>query len=235
MPQAKERPLLVSPGLVRAYLAGRKTQTRRIIKPQPVEHDFGVGGVNVAFTKPQLVDGYEAVGVKTMVADNFAYMKESCLPYGRKGGKLWVREEWGVAPNFDDVPPRDLSSDLGVLYRATSKATGGRWRRSFHMPRWACRLILDVVGIRVQRLQDITPKDAIAEGVLHEQSPEKFRAAAAMVGGPYPRGIFAYLWDEINGAGAWERNDWVWVIETKPVVTFKGVQVVWRPDMGGGE
>lgn len=194
--EAKERPILFSGPMVRALLAGTKTQTRRVVKPQPTEF---VGGPGV-----KLADGSPAplVPLDDTVEP---YGSEIRCPYGLPGDRLWVRESWS--------PTNQLSH--GVLYRADfTSPEVGRWKPSIHMPRWASRILLDVTGVRVERLQDISEADARAEGAK-ECDPVSGREV--LLAGPSQRGSFVLhyrdIWEQINGAGSWDANPWVWVVE----------------------
>ena len=195
---SRERPVLFSGAMVRAILAGTKTQTRRVIAPvQPRE------------------DGLWPAG-RDPVPD---------CPFGRAGDTLWVRETWGPLAG-------------GVTYRATANTEspdGNRWRPSIHMPRWASRLSLEIVSVRVERLQAITGEDAAAEGITIKlgAAPGTFAIPVSDPGftqalppGPLTtltesavaRAWFASLWDSINGARSpWDANPWVWVVSFRRV------------------
>ena len=173
-----ERPILFSGPMVRALLDGRKTQTRRVVKPQP---DAALGDLPGA-------------------AWNAGFVNVSC-PYGAPGDTLWARETWGP---FEG----------GFIYRADEgpnvKPDDGRWHPSIHMPRWASRLTLHIKSVRVERLQEISEADALAEGCtakLAEEAPALDEA----------RQDFRELWESINGPGSWDANPWVWVVEFKRV------------------
>lgn len=158
----KSRPILFSGPMVRAILNGTKTQTRRVVKPQPVKNGkfwevFGAGW-SMDHGNVPCVPGHS-------LANN--------CPYGVPGDELWVRETW--AP----VSPFDPSPETGAFYRADylddphgpdgEKSPEGRyrtWKPSIHMPRWACRIKLEVTGVRVERLNDIIGADAEAEGCV---------------------------------------------------------------------
>lgn len=196
----KERPILFSAPMVRALLAGTKTQTRRIIKPAPRE-DISIGGVRGLVVNGQVTD-----------ADGWAAWNR-CL-YGRPGDRLWVREAWRSGRLTDRFPPREMTPHP-VWYEADGQAPdacNGKLRPGMFMPRWASRITLEVTGVRVERLQDISDADAVAEGIgLNEHAigvPLTNPAGETM-----PRATYRVLWDSINGAGAWERNCWVWVVE----------------------
>lgn len=205
----KEHPILFSTAMVKAILEGRKTQTRRVIKPQ-INADE-VGAVGKSFFTP---DGMVSIrGVHDGVPGCEWFRK---LPYGLKGDLLWVRETFRLQ-NFAR-PNGRFSAD--ICYRADG-AIGERvgnlsdnerigWRPSIHMPRWASRITLEVTGVRVERVKDITLDGVFSEGIT---------AAAASSVNRNPVGYFRNLWDTINakrGYG-WDVNPWVWVVEFKRV------------------
>ena len=119
-------------------------------------------------------------------------------PYGKRGDKLWVREIWAK-----------MQSGV-VAYRADINGEEKlKWKPSIYMPRAASRITLQITDVRVERLQDISEADAIAEGCVAEEGDEEdgflFKASDQ----------YALLWEEINGEGSWDKNPWVWVIEFK--------------------
>ena len=135
----KERPMLFSGPMVRAILDGRKTQTRRIIKPQP------------KFV-PRWLDEGHWYGLR--------------CPYGEPGDRLWVRETWAAPHKYDALPPRLIPVGTNIHYRSTWEGPCGlRWRPSIHMPRWASRVTLEITNIRAERLHKISEKDCEAEGI----------------------------------------------------------------------
>lgn len=215
----KERPILFSGPMVRAILDGTKTQTRRIVKPQPhFERRFAGDGLVLHKKKhDQTTSIYSP-----LIADH--------CPYGQPGDRLWVRETWQKA-----------GGDTGYWYAATdSEADDGaspvsRWKPSIHMPRWASRINLLITGVRVERLQDIWNNDTacIAEGI-EEMPSEKagpewrwwrnYTPGNGWTGDGgkpdrlgHPGNSFATLWKSINGADSWDPNPWVWVVEFKVV------------------
>ncbi|NML34889.1 hypothetical protein HHL14_29200 [Paraburkholderia sp. G-4-1-8] len=208
----KERPILFSGPMVRALLDGSKTQTRRVVKPQPVEQTGWVGGAYWG-RRP-------ARGI--LPADQWCIrdMLQFC-PYGQPGDRLWVRETWrGVVEISAPGAPLEYGvaryvPDERYCRRVEYQATQGRdsepWRPSIHMPRWASRITLEVTGVRVDRLQDINEDDAIAEGatpsiVGADLEHLKFRAG------------FQSLWDSLaTPATNWQANPWVWVIKLKRI------------------
>lgn len=176
----KERPILFSAPMVRAILEGRKTQTRRVIKPQPESH-----------LDPDSVKGAWESG----------FIDVKC-PYGQPGDRLWVRETFAWLPD-------GLNADQNhgrYHYRADGDLAV-KWQPSIHMPRIASRITLRIKDVRVERLQDISDADALAEGV--DQTNTSIRGYAAE--------RFKRLWSSINGADSWHSNPWVWVIEFKKV------------------
>ena len=224
-----DRPILFSAPMVRAILDGTKTQTRRIVKPQPRDEWRPV----VSHYYPTIIDrhGDEAPGQEVYGASDEVEGRK--CPYGQPGDRLWVRETWAAHWMYNDVPPSAAQSERCDLRRTDNRwfaADGnggpsqhglepdglrGRWRPSIHMPRWASRITLEVTGVRVERLQDISEVDAQAEGCALEcMTPTGDDSGSAIYG---PGGYLA-LWEAINGAGAWDQNPWVWVVEFKPVV-----------------
>lgn len=207
----KERPILFSAPMVRAILEGRKTQTRRVVKPQPIDGNTKYPGVYPA---------REYMGPK-MTGKWGAYLGESgadfhVSPYGKPGDRLWVRETWQAVQSwqeygvwFRDEIDADGAAIEDVCYRADDpKPDEIGWRPSIFMPRRFSRITLEVTGVRVERLGEITEEDAIAEGSQPILEPPDGGSA------PHAEG-FRQLWNSIHGPGAWQSNPWVWVIEFK--------------------
>jgi hypothetical protein len=184
-----ERPILMSAPMVRAILDGRKTQTRRIVKPQLIAQ------------KGSLV---------TKAAEIWQLFGWAC-PYGSHGDRIWVKETWRVASVCDNVPIEHIRGEkayAGIRYIADNPTDlSGKTRPSIFMPRWASRITLEITEVRVQRLQDICKNDVIAEGTpgfeLEKTSEDEARAC------------YRELWKSINGKGSWEKNPWVWVLTFK--------------------
>lgn len=207
-----EHPILFSGEMVRAILAGKKTQTRRVIKPQP-DSDWSP---QVGLFHPTVVDdeGEERPGIEIYGASD-ENCGRKCL-YGKPGDRLWVRESWGL----HDTEPKDGPDGAHVYFKATDgdrhELRYQKWRPSIHMPRWASRLTLEITDIRVERVRHISEADAIAEGL------EPTRPLYGDCGGYVHEGhkeSFAKLWDEINGERGfpWYTNPWVWVIEFRRI------------------
>jgi hypothetical protein len=211
------RPILFSGEMVRAILAGRKTQTRRVVTPQTSTGLPRKLWPGLDWSRAFPDSGYWARGdcwywhvPRPTITDEPV---ERVYPLYQPGDTLWVRETWAVSPNFEHQDP------VPVDYRATF--TGdvsdlGRWRSPRFMPRWASRLTLRVTGVRAERLQDITWPDIRAEGV---DCPEHDGPGCLCCSEcPSLRQAFAALWDRINARRApWSSNPHVWVVEFERV------------------
>lgn len=179
----KERQILFSADMVRAILDGRKTQTRRLFKAKN-------GGV---WPNKNDLPGMQQI-------------LRNC-PYGRPGDRLWVREAWSTHSCFDHMSPSALTA-RSIHYWADGEIVTGKKRPSIHMPRWASRILLEVVSVRVEKLGAISEADCIAEGCAggHGSIPGYAYAAT-------PIEHYRAMWDSINGAGDYDKNPWVWVVE----------------------
>lgn len=201
------RPILFSAPMVRALLDGRKTQTRRVLKPQP-----------------QIVDELASEEQESLEIENRLFGEEGrwivlAKPLPDEVGDLrWVREPWRTRLDFDALPPREIPIGSVIQYDATGptfdEGLSGRSRPGMFLPRWASRLTLRVTGVKVERLQDISEEDAKAEGVYCGKASGRFadNYATMAVGGIWfasARGWYADLWDRINGPDAWAGNPWV--------------------------
>ena len=205
----KERPILFSAPMVRAILDGSKTQTRRVIKPQPWE-EYSAESIKCEHYAPCIVDKYGEMDAGPEIFGAYSTDGEWGVrcPYGHPGDRLWVRETFLVDDNHR-IPKTATRKNYEVDYKATSEdSPHWRWRPSIHMPRWASRITLEITGVRVERLQDITNNDALDEGTPDLRTIEN---------GWDMRRCFQDLWEQINGAGSWAENPWVWVIEFKKV------------------
>ncbi len=213
MSERKERPILFSGPMIRAILDGRKTQTRRVVKPQPpADHPFPQPCVNDGYWWNDSKDDHDDV--------SFWPTYSTCLPcpYGKPGDRLWVREAWAVVPHVTDNGPkhRAKGDGTGVTWRADWNAnpSGFKWKPSIHMPRWASRITLEITGVRVERLGDISEADAIAEGCGVYSEGEWLNHVEC---GITRVQRFHELWESINGPESWAANPWVWVIEFQKV------------------
>ena len=209
----KERPIIFSGPMVRAILEGRKTQTRRAVsaKLNRTTHLVDCGG------NPFCIHTWPAKRLGVCCFDCNQELLGRC-PYGQPGDRLWVRETWGITVGETIMPiiPKSLPDNGRVYYRVDEEPGSehwGSWKPSIHMPRWASRLTLEVVNVRVERLQDISTEDAMAEGIyLHEKG---FYTADLNFKNSGASAVEAFkgLWQSINGAGSWDQNHWVWVVE----------------------
>lgn len=224
----KERPILFNGDMVLAVLGGGKTQTRRIVKRQPPEGEFAQTGLY----HPTITDRNGEYQPAAEVFGAFTQDGEWALkcPYGEPGDQLWVRETWRTDDSLNDKAPSTFSS-WPVKYEADGKRlahgafhgnTNGKTRTSIHMPRWASRIQLEITGVRIERLNEISDAESIAEGIeqLGAGWQRYHRDPDAPVGQPFtlnPKLAYRGLWESINGAGSWNANPWVWVIEFKRV------------------
>lgn len=201
----KERPIIFSGEMIKAILAGNKTQTRRVIKPQPLYHDSGFWNWD---RHPYYFMGFNSLDELTgrMVERN---------PYGRPGDRLWCKETWRYTSDRTG-----FVSNPNLEYRAdyNGVAHTGKWRSPLFMPRRASRLTLEITAVRAERLWDITEEDAKKEGIQvadgHMYAPpgsKEFR--------PYTHvEAFSALWDSINGKKyPWQSNPFVWILEFRRV------------------
>ena len=206
----KERPILFSSPMVRAILDGRKTQTRRVVKPQPESVHDGEPYWHVG--------GYRAWQFRG-IADLLRIGTNNPLvcPYGQPGDRLWVRETMEVsyqgsayyAADGAQIGDRDELGDLCERYGHPYFFNELKGIPSIHMPRWASRITLEVTGVRVERLLEISESDAQAEGI----DLGGFRSGFDGIAGREHTIEFHSLWESINGPGSWDANPWVWVVE----------------------
>lgn len=228
----KEIPILYSTPMIQAKLAGRKTQTRRIIKesfngcwtnggPHPCPNDPVViypgetyespchPGETITIDSPQVQAVFHCSTLDSVAK----------CPYGKPGDLLWAREAWRKESHPDMVG----GVTTKYYYRADEEQGTNKYKPSIHMPKFAARVWDKIVAIRVERLQDISENDALEEGIDTETDETYLAAEHYQLGGSPVRGgcpsICAYsaLWERINGAGSWDLNPWVWVITTENV------------------
>jgi hypothetical protein len=188
-----DRGILFSAPMVRALLDGRKSQTRRILKPQPETFQTDDGECEVK--------AYHIAGEALPRVATGRVITLQKLPFA-PGDRLWVREAWRTSKVADELRPSQLTgggySRIWYELDRDNCDQHGRYRHARFMPRWASRLTLTVTDVRVQRLQDISEADAIREGVtLIEESCE------------CPAQAYRDLWESINGAGSWNDNPWI--------------------------
>ncbi|MGJ7544589.1 hypothetical protein [Variovorax sp. LT1R16] len=193
----RERPILFSAPMVRPVLAGTKTQTRRAMRDQVVPP----GTVQMA--RP---------GYCEIVNEHGVHIPGFYCPYGKPGDRLWVREAWshaefkGARGEIAAVPERFQHPNF-CHYSAEWQHSKMRWTPGIHMPRWASRILIEINDVRVERLQDISEADALAEGVRHSYG-EPFDTTHTIS----DRRRYELLWEQINGSGSWATNPWVWAV-----------------------
>lgn len=185
--------------MIRALLADRKTQTRRILKPQPYQYNG----------RWWIVDRYSG----DVWLDDWVNDRAGCRPV-HPGDRLWVRETWAPlsALTHNDPGPQALAD--GGFYRADDGTVDGeisKWKPSIFMPRHASRLTLTVTDVKVERLQDISEEDARAEGcpVTWDGKPYDPPSPEVDSWQGYGRYSYCLLWSKINGPGSWDANPWV--------------------------
>lgn len=233
----KERPILFSAPMVRAILDGRKTQTRRVVShkwPHLWNEPWYATG-KVISDLPTQLGAFMEFRYRQQDEPAFEGSRASTLvpcPHGKPGDRLWVRETHAFIWPGDSAP--DDIKDCNVQYRADTdgrSAPGAwpddershpeapRWKPSIFMPRWASRITLEITAVRVERLQDISDDDCLAEGVESTASDAGIRVCHVDNAHMhfFRRGSFALLWESLNGAGTWADNPWVWVIEFKRI------------------
>lgn len=229
----KERGMIFNGEMVRAILDGRKTQTRRIMAPQPAD-DIERG----IFPNP------EVIGWKSSRRHKHGGTTAHFCPYGKPGDRIWVREAFRVHSRATDVAT--------LVYKASERnswteqthrvpvavcnkpATPEKWTPSLHMPRWASRILLEITDVRVERLNTISEEDAQREGVHTEVWDQTVVARNYAVSDEFfqfwsedmphhvemnqlYRSSFRSLWESIYGEESWKANGWVWVISFKRV------------------
>ena len=216
----KERPILFSGPMVRAILDGTKTQTRRLVKPQS------------AILTDEMARAFD---VRPPNRDNHAVVP---CPYGVPGDRLYVREafHWGGRRISDDGTPwvflayaetpktrvlhptREQFDRITFADESPEKPwTEMRMRPGIHLPKWASRITLEITTIRVERLQDISESDALAEGIERRLDGKDTECSGTGTWHWTAKRAYCDLWEHINGSDSWALNPWVWVVEFRRV------------------
>jgi hypothetical protein len=212
----KERPILSSAPMVRALLAGTKTQTRRVVKCNSqiaavgTAADWSRHKAHPAMQDPRIV----------LIGEDGMPFSIPC-PYGQPGDRLWVREAHALQNRYKNVWCTYAADGEHKIVPAPALVNVARpgLHPSIHMPRWASRILLEVTEVRIERLQEISEDDAIAEGV--ERAGERFKGYLPLVHDgkvhdlALAKSSYSQLWEFINGPGSWQANPWVWVVEFK--------------------
>jgi hypothetical protein len=217
----RERPIIFSAEMVRAILAGRKTQTRRVVGERDrLVLDFLTGDADGGPTGAT-ADLGQTADQHGLIVWSAEYPDEGGerlpCPFGAPGDRLWVRETWFEECDPETVRPYEtrrarylateteevmqMDDDGGWAWNKDGTAKSP-WRSPIHMPRWASRITLELTQVRVDRLQGISLDDVVAEGVTPEWSNGSTVAS------------FASLWDSINAKRGhpWDSNPWVWAL-----------------------
>ena len=232
-----ERGMIFNSEMVRAILDGRKTQTRRIMKPQPEPCPRGGHWWPSNVFKTMLHVEEEMQNGK----GGWGGLVGDACPFGDVGDRIWVREAYRFPASLDDVSPTGVGEmAVATGYRKPWAPTfyeftgtfsdgwkgfdtppkvsdAGKLRPSIHMPRWASRILLEITDVRVERLNAISQEDAQAEGM--ELTGWRPTYSDPDSGGEVmtPYDNFAELWESIYGEESWKANGWVWVISFKRV------------------
>lgn len=217
----KERPILFSGEMVKAILAGRKVQTRRIIKPQPAR------GAKISPIENEFL--LERWPKQEREFGNFGRAERVKCPFGQPGDHLYLREAWKVRAGLNNQKPSEIPEDTPVWYLADGpwddtahpmEGIPGKYRHARFMPRWASRITLEITGVRVERITEISEEDAIAEGLMpyavYGGRTVSWKINDASFTYTDPVNAFRDLW-ESTYPGSWERGDFVWVIDFKKV------------------
>jgi hypothetical protein len=221
-----DRPIIFSPTMVLALLAGRKTQTRRLaklIEPTSKILEFIKVGSDTKSGR-SIYEMKNAMGQHVSIREAKHFMTPQYMPPIAVGDRLWVRENHAVVPRTayrmsegvqQTLRPED-NHDAAVYQAGWERSKPGRWRPSIHMPRWASRLTLTVKDVKIERLKNISRDDAIAEGLIKVQLASPLAIEMGCDWGfegdsrhGSPVSAYSALWNHINGDGAWDENPWV--------------------------
>lgn len=221
------KPILLRAHEVRGVLDGWRTQLRRVVKPQPFTHNtYHDGDIQLARFVPRSTGQPVAVEFSVGAVGGGGGLTDGAeCPYGCAGDQLWVRESWrpieyagrDVRIGYSGVQAQKIDASkipIGYIAPLSSKRGDG-WCSPTHMPRWASRITLEVTGVRVERLREISEADAVAEGVTAYDmyGPD----GLAFDHGCTHRATFANLWESTHGTGSWDANPWVWCVSFRRV------------------
>lgn len=217
----REHPILFNGPMVRAIVGGQKTQTRRLIQQQPFDRSWSRHDHRICYMSSRASNGDEVDGFHAYSVSSGSDWRARC-PFGQPGDRLWVRETWTHAwdeeRNQWTDPERYHYRADGVEVAHVEGIERSPWIPSIHMPRRACRLVLEITAVRVERLQAISAPDALAEGAMEWAGEQDTPIRDLNTGDE--RIAFAALWDSTGGI--WDSNPWVWVIEFKRLEVAHG-------------
>jgi hypothetical protein len=222
----KERPILYSAPMVLALLAKRKTQTRRLVKPQTGHRPLGWGSAENGADRALAVKPYARVGDRLWGRETFATVGPPHVAYRADGSCLTRVDNGGEWELWHGGYLMGVAKHDKIGHWWTLPKFGGKWKPSIFMPRWASRLLHEVTAVRVERLSEITEADAIAEGIT--EAVGRDRPAALGPGKVWtwpgsdklyvnPRAAYFAGWDSINGKGSAAKNPYVWVVTFRDV------------------
>jgi len=205
--ETTEHPIIYNDWSIKRILAGEKHQTRRLVKPQPRQNTdevhFKVGSDGIPFA-------YSC-------GPNGGILQEWRCKYGQPGDVLWIREAFRLIESCDNLPPSEAGGPVKYCADGTTNTvkgqSWGRKRPSIHMPKKLSRIRLRVEDVRVERVQEITPRDVKAEGVDPIDGGIEWYYGPDSLGFDKPQEAFQHVWEKIHGDGAWEEDPWVWVVE----------------------
>ncbi|EEJ3321632.1 hypothetical protein CC797_21870 [Salmonella enterica subsp. enterica] len=218
----KERGMIFNAEMVRAILEGRKTQTRRVMKPQPEPCPAPRGGhwwpsnafKTMLHVEEEMQNGKGGWG---------GLVGDAC-PFGDVGDRIWVRETWAEAgASAPDLKlyRANYPAHVPTHYENVPPAEDVRWTPSIHMPRWASRITLEITDVRVERLHSISERDALREGLFQLPASGRYCLQPGMqyfgMASHSAKEVYSWLWASIYGEESWDANSWVWVIEFKRV------------------
>lgn len=218
----KEHPILFSAPMIQALFAGRKTQTRRMMKPQPILLPPGYCNPKGRWSWDPNRDHHNLWEIdENPNLGDWAAWRLSMCPYGEVGDRLWIKETFFC--NSFDYPEATDHSRENLYYRAdgepdmegeTIGKEGGGWKPSIFMPRWASRLTLEITGVRVEQVQSITVDDIYNEGIRPVRDGKMLLHHSPATDAAY-REDWQALWDDINGkkrGASFADNPWCWVL-----------------------
>lgn len=220
----KSTPILFNEAMVCAILNGNKTQTRRIVKLKgndgiQSDHDLWRYLDVDSMSGNQIASNKEGMFFWQHKENIIRLIQEQC-PYGTVGDSIWVKETWRTWESLDHVKPSNLEDGVIIDYAAGGNSVGAflvcdvskKWRSPLFMQKRFSRITLQITNVRIERLNDISEHDALAEGVDGDFANYK-DYSGDIEGFAYATGSYRTLWESMNGAGSWAANPWVWVIE----------------------
>lgn len=215
-----DRPIILNAAMVRAVLSGQKTQTRRPIKPQPptecsIHYMLGAESWLSRDQQNPLSHYWEAWWGESFLNRPKGHLcggHKVRSPFGQTGDRLWVREMWAWPGEEKVIYHADQwAVDMVEKWKTDPNYPQAKWTPSIHMPRWASRITLPLISVRVERVQDISEADVWAEGITVPLAAEVSGKNWADI--PTLHDAWREVWVSIYGQSSWDANHWVWVAE----------------------